>query len=128
MSLKLNSKYVKGFVTDEEIYSYQEKITKAHNDLHGKTGAGNDFTGWVDLPVDYDKDEFARINYVRMRQIDYRAHSLYEIACRQKFPQRPHYVVFDQATEPIIHDEPINVPEVDETPETTTPEQDAYIC
>lgn len=61
MSLKLNSKYVKGFVTDEEIYSYQEKITKAHNDLHGKTGAGNDFTGWVDLPVDYDKDEFARI-------------------------------------------------------------------
>ncbi|MBR4418555.1 MAG: nucleotidyltransferase family protein [Clostridia bacterium] len=63
--------------------------------------------------------------YARMRQIDYRAHSLYEIACRQKFPQRPHYVVFDQATEPIIHDEPINVPEVDETPETTTPEQEA---
>lgn len=29
--------------------------------LHEKTGAGNDFLGWVDLPVDYDKDEFARI-------------------------------------------------------------------
>ena len=61
MALKLNSKYVKAFVTDEEIYSYQDKITKAHNDLHNKTGAGNDFTGWVDLPVDYDKEEFARI-------------------------------------------------------------------
>ena len=61
MSLKLNSKYVKAFVTDEEIYSYQDKIIKAHNDLHNKTGAGNDFTGWVDLPVDYDKEEFERI-------------------------------------------------------------------
>ena len=29
--------------------------------LHEKTGAGSDFTGWVDLPVDYDKEEFARI-------------------------------------------------------------------
>ena len=61
MSLKINGKYAKAFVTDEELLSYQEKITKAHNDLHNKTGAGNDFTGWVDLPVDYDKDEFARI-------------------------------------------------------------------
>ena len=61
MALYVNNKYAKSFVTDEEIYSYQDKITKAHNDLHNKTGAGNDFTGWVDLPVDYDKDEFERI-------------------------------------------------------------------
>ncbi len=61
MSVKVNDKYTKAFITDEEIYSYQDKIVKAHNDLHGKTGAGNDFTGWVDLPVDYDKEEFARI-------------------------------------------------------------------
>ena len=61
MALYVNNKYAKCFVTDEEIYSYQDKITKAHNDLHNKTGAGNDFTGWVDLPVNYDKDEFARI-------------------------------------------------------------------
>ena len=61
MALHLKDKYVKAFVTDEEIYSYQEKITKAHNDLHNKTGAGNDFTGWVDLPVNYDKEEFDRI-------------------------------------------------------------------
>ena len=61
MSTKLTDKYVADFVTDDEIKSYQEKIVKAHNDLHSKTGAGSDFTGWVDLPVDYDKDEFARI-------------------------------------------------------------------
>ena len=61
MSLNLKDKYVSAFVSNEEIYSYQDKITKAHNDLHNKTGAGNDFTGWVDLPVDYDKEEFARI-------------------------------------------------------------------
>ena len=61
MSVNLKDKYVSAFVTEEEIYSYQDKITKAHNDLHNKTGLGNDFTGWVDLPVDYDKEEFARI-------------------------------------------------------------------
>lgn len=61
MSAKLTKKYVSSFVTDEEILSFQEKITKAHNDLHEGTGAGNDFIGWVDLPVNYDKEEFARI-------------------------------------------------------------------
>ncbi len=61
MSAKLTKKYVSSFVTDEEILSFQDEIIKAHDALHNKTGAGNDFTGWVDLPVDYDKDEFARI-------------------------------------------------------------------
>ncbi|MBQ7294682.1 MAG: glucose-6-phosphate isomerase [Clostridia bacterium] len=61
MSLEFKKKYVSAFVSDEEILSYQDKITLAHEALHGKTGAGSDFTGWVDLPVDYDKEEFARI-------------------------------------------------------------------
>ncbi len=61
MSAKLTQKYVFPFLSEDEIKSYQEKITKAHNDLHGKTGAGNGFTGWIDLPVNYDKDEFLRI-------------------------------------------------------------------
>lgn len=61
MSTKITEKYVKHFVTDDEIKAYQEKIIAAHDALHNKTGAGSDFTGWVDLPVDYDKDEFARI-------------------------------------------------------------------
>jgi glucose-6-phosphate isomerase len=67
MSVNLKDKYVSAFVSNDEIYSYQDKITKAHNDLHDKTGAGNDFTGWVDLPVDYDKEEFARIKEAAKR-------------------------------------------------------------
>lgn len=61
MSVKLTEKYVSPFLTDSEINSYSEKIKTAHKALHEKTGAGSDFTGWVDLPVDYDKEEFARI-------------------------------------------------------------------
>lgn len=61
MSLKLNDKYASSFVTDEEVMFFKEKIVAAHDALHNKTGAGSDFTGWVDLPVDYDKDEFSRI-------------------------------------------------------------------
>lgn len=61
MALQFKDKYVSAFVSKEELYSYQDKITKAHNDLHDKTGVGNDFTGWVDLPVNYDKEEFERI-------------------------------------------------------------------
>ena len=61
MSVKLTDKYVSAFLSDSEINSYSEKIKAAHKMLHEKTGAGSDFTGWVDLPVDYDKEEFARI-------------------------------------------------------------------
>lgn len=49
------------FVSDEEI-SYMEKLVHdAKEQLVARTGAGNDFLGWIDLPVDYDKDEFSRI-------------------------------------------------------------------
>lgn len=61
MSVKLTEKYVSSFLTDSDINSYSEEIKTAHKMLHEKTGAGSDFTGWVDLPVDYDKDEFSRI-------------------------------------------------------------------
>ena len=61
MSAKINSKYAMPFISEEEIKALEPKIAEAHKALHEKTGAGNDFTGWVDLPVDYDKEEFARI-------------------------------------------------------------------
>jgi glucose-6-phosphate isomerase len=49
------------FISDEEV-SYMEKLVAgAKEQLVSKTGAGNDFVGWIDLPVDYDKEEFARI-------------------------------------------------------------------
>ncbi len=50
-----------GFISEEEL-SYMGKLAEdAKEVLVGKTGAGNDFLGWIDLPVDYDKEEFARI-------------------------------------------------------------------
>ena len=52
---------------NEDIYSWQEKVSKAHNDLHNKTGKGNDFLGWVDWPLNYDKEEFERIIALKNR-------------------------------------------------------------
>ena len=49
------------FLNEHEIGYMEEMVKAAHDKLHNKTGAGNDFLGWIDLPVDYDKDEFARI-------------------------------------------------------------------
>ena len=53
--------YSKTGVQSHEVAYFKEQIALAHKNLHEKTGAGNDFLGWVDLPVDYDKEEFARI-------------------------------------------------------------------
>ncbi|MBV6684467.1 glucose-6-phosphate isomerase [Bacillus sp. JRC01] len=44
-----------------EITYLSDAVKAAHHALHEKTGAGSDFLGWIDLPVDYDKEEFARI-------------------------------------------------------------------
>ncbi len=51
----------KGFITDSEIKMIEKLAENAKEDLLNKTGAGNEFLGWVDLPVDYDKEEFSRI-------------------------------------------------------------------
>ena len=37
----------------------------AHEQLHNRTGAGSDYLGWIDLPTNYDKEEFARIQSCR---------------------------------------------------------------
>ncbi|HEX9059059.1 MAG TPA: glucose-6-phosphate isomerase, partial [Clostridia bacterium] len=49
------------FIREDEVNYFEGFIKVAHEMLHNKTGAGNDFLGWVDLPVAYDKDEFSRI-------------------------------------------------------------------
>lgn len=61
MATKLNIKHVSDFIKDSEYTAIAPQIEAAHDLLHNKTGLGNDFTGWVDLPVDYDKEEFERI-------------------------------------------------------------------
>ena len=50
-----------GFISEEEVGYMKKLVEDAKELLVSKTGAGNDFLGWIDLPVDYDKEEFARI-------------------------------------------------------------------
>ena len=50
-----------GFISAEEVKNIKAGVECAKEVLTSRTGAGNDFLGWIDLPVDYDKDEFARI-------------------------------------------------------------------
>ncbi len=59
--LKLNTKYLEGFVAEHEMAAIKAQAELAAKTLEEKTGAGNDFLGWTDLPENYDKDEFARI-------------------------------------------------------------------
>lgn len=61
MSLTLSTKYLKNFVSDEEVSSYSGFVSEAHKMISEKTGLGSDFLGWTTLPRDYDKEEFARI-------------------------------------------------------------------
>ena len=61
MSLKLNGKYVQKFVNEDEMSGIKAQVETAAKVLHDRTGLGNDFLGWLDLPVDYDKEEFSRI-------------------------------------------------------------------
>lgn len=49
------------FIGDNEVESMKKLALDAKELLVSKSGAGNDFLGWIDLPVDYDKEEFARI-------------------------------------------------------------------
>ncbi len=61
MPLKLEAGYLNGFVSQHEYEAIAPQVKTAHEQLMAKTGMGNDFLGWVDLPTQYDKEEFARI-------------------------------------------------------------------
>ena len=61
MSLKFNSKYSESIVSPADIKAIAPKAVKAMDTLMSKTGEGSDFLGWIDLPTNYDKEEFDRI-------------------------------------------------------------------
>ncbi|WP_294152622.1 glucose-6-phosphate isomerase [uncultured Clostridium sp.] len=59
--ISLDLSKVAPYLATSEIDYMEDMVKSAHDKLHNGTGAGNDFLGWIDLPVNYDKDEFARI-------------------------------------------------------------------
>lgn len=61
MPIKCNTKFLENFVTEEDIASIVPVLKDAHNKIINKSGEGNDFLGWYDLPLNYDKEEFERI-------------------------------------------------------------------
>ena len=61
MALSLNEKFVNSFVSKQDIDNISSEVYNAQKTLINRNGEGNDFLGWIDLPVDYDKEEFARI-------------------------------------------------------------------
>ncbi len=61
MSIQITNKNALKFVSEETVNAYLPALETAADQLKNKTGAGNDFLGWVALPENYDKEEFARI-------------------------------------------------------------------
>ena len=61
MAIKLNSNYVNKFVSEEEVMSYQGMVEMADKMLRERTGLSSEMTDWVEHPVSYDKEEYARI-------------------------------------------------------------------
>lgn len=61
MAVKLIEKYLNGFVKEQEVAGLEAQVQLAHRQLHSKSGAGSDFLGWLELPENYDKEEFSRI-------------------------------------------------------------------
>ena len=61
MSVKYNGKHLAKFIRPEEYDTIFPQVKLAHQQLESRSGAGNDFLGWLDLPVNYDKEEFTRI-------------------------------------------------------------------
>ena len=61
MSVSFNTKHLSPFISDDEFAAIYPQVAAAHQTLEAKNGPGSDFLGWMYLPRDYDKEEFARI-------------------------------------------------------------------
>jgi glucose-6-phosphate isomerase len=60
-TIQFDYKKALSFIGQHEIDQYTDQVKTAHEALHNGTGAGNDYIGWVDLPENFDREEFARI-------------------------------------------------------------------
>lgn len=61
MSIRFDAKYAQNIISSSDIREMAPKAVEAMSTLMSKTGEGNDFLGWIDLPTNYDKEEFVRI-------------------------------------------------------------------
>ncbi len=61
MAVRLIDKYARGFIDEKLLAEYTQKVIEADKILDSRTGKGSEMLGWVDLPVSYDREEFARI-------------------------------------------------------------------
>ncbi len=61
MGLRFSSGFAKDFIRENDVLGLASQLEAAHKTVNDKSGLGNDFLGWVSLPFDYDKEEFARI-------------------------------------------------------------------
>ena len=61
MAIKFNSSFASDFLRENDLKGLEAQVKSAHEMINSKSGLGNDFLGWVNLPTDYDKEEFARI-------------------------------------------------------------------
>ncbi len=69
MSVALNTKHLSSFISEEEYAAIYPQVEAAHKQLEAKNGPGSDFLGWMYLPRDYDKEEFARIKEAAAKKI-----------------------------------------------------------
>lgn len=61
MSVSFNYAYAGDFIRENDLKGLESQVLSAHKTVNEKSGLGNDFLGWVNLPFDYDKEEFERI-------------------------------------------------------------------
>lgn len=61
MALKFNYSFAEQFIRENDLKGLETQVAAAHRTIEERNGLGNDFLGWVNLPTDYDKEEFARI-------------------------------------------------------------------
>ena len=61
MAIKFTSEFANAFLRENDYEGIKNQVAIAHDMIENKSGLGNDFLGWVDLPENYDKEEFERI-------------------------------------------------------------------
>ncbi|THF84654.1 glucose-6-phosphate isomerase [Cohnella fermenti] len=67
MAIRFDYTDALSFIQQHEVDYFGDFVATAHDRLHNKKGAGSDYVGWVDLPFNYDKEEFARIKEAASR-------------------------------------------------------------